>query len=257
MKFSNKKYVLSFCLFIISFSVFAQSKFTYDLQKDSMLGSISLGMAIAPFFVSPDKGDSIFNKDTINAFDRNLMFPYNKTLDSIGDVGAYGLALLPVVSLGGNIKDAKALASYGIMYAESLLLVFGTTELMKNLALRYRPYCYFGDAPQVKEADYYKSFPSRHAAFAFMSTGFLCYTFLTEYPDSAWKIPVIALSYSLALGVGASRVFSGNHFVSDVLTGAAIGSLYGYLVPILHLQKKNIAIAISPVINGLVISGRF
>jgi undecaprenyl-diphosphatase len=91
-----------------------------------------------------------------------------------------------------------------------------------------------------------------------MAAGFLSATFSTEYPDSRWKIPVISAGYALALNVAVNRVLSGNHFISDVLAGAAIGSLYGYLVPWIHLQnKKNASVTFTPVLNGFVIAHRF
>jgi membrane-associated phospholipid phosphatase len=143
------------------------------------------------------------------------------------------------------------------MYAESLLFVFGTSEIIKNSFVRYRPYSYFGDIPQGKENDYNKSFPSRHTAFAFMSAGFLTSTFFTEYPQSSWKVPLCAISYTLAAGMGASRIFSGNHFISDVLAGAVIGSVSGYLIPWLHLRKKNDTVSFIPLPNGIMAALKF
>ena len=35
------------------------------------------------------------------------------------------------------------------------------------------------------------------------------------------------------------RVISGMHFLSDVLTGAAVGSLIGYLIPLIHETNEN------------------
>jgi undecaprenyl-diphosphatase len=81
-------------------------------------------------------------------------------------------------------------------------------------------------------------------------------TFAAEYPGSKWKIPVIAGSYTLAAGIAALRIASGNHFITDVLAGAAIGSLYGWLVPFLH-QRRNTNVAITPVANGLMVSYKF
>jgi len=52
-------------------------------------------------------------------------------------------------------------------------------------------------------------------------------------------------------------VFSGNHFLSDVLAGAAIGSVYGYLIPWLHLRKDSDRVALTPMPNGLVVTLKF
>ena len=164
---------------------------------------------------------------------------------------------MPLFSLWGNRGAAKAWITYGIMYAESLLLVYGASEILKNAIPRYRPYCYFGDIPPGKDTDYYKSFPSRHTAFAFMSAGFLTATFCAEYPESPLKIPLSAAAYTLAAGVGASRIFSGNHFLTDTLSGAALGSLIGYLIPWLHLQENRTGVTLAPLPNGFMLGWRF
>ncbi|GHU12114.1 hypothetical protein FACS1894151_11740 [Spirochaetia bacterium] len=62
-------------------------------------------------------------------------------------------------------------------------------------------------------------------------------TFMQEFPESKWKFPVIIGSYTLAAGVASMRILSGSHFLTDVFVGAAIGSLYGWVIPWLHLKK--------------------
>lgn len=256
-----KKFLIFICMITVTLNCFAESKYTYDLTKDVVIGSVSLGLTASSFFIKTSSNnaskDEILNKDDVNAFDRPLMFDYNKPLSVTSDVALYGLLTLPVISLAGNLTDANAWITYGIMYAESALLVYGTTETLKSSILRYRPYFYSGDIPSGEGSEYYKSFPSRHSAFAFMSAGFLTSTFFTEYPDSPWKIPVCAASYSLAAGISVARIYSGNHFLSDILVGAAIGSVYGYLIPWLHLRKDTGALTLAPSPNGFMISYKY
>ena len=245
-----------------AFKLFAESVYTYDLAKDLIVGSVTLGLTASSLFITRSASmasrNDIGPKDSINSFDRGAMFEYNKPLDITSDISVYGLLALPLVPLAGNFKDRRAWLTYCIMYAESFFLVFGTSEVLKNSILRYRPFKYFGDVPAGKESDAYQSFPSRHTAFAFMSAGFFTSAFFAEYPQSPWKIPLSAAAYTLAAGVGAGRVFSGNHFLSDVLAGAAIGSLYGYLIPALHMKRNNHDdITLTPLSNGFLASFRF
>jgi membrane-associated phospholipid phosphatase len=237
----TKNILIIFCLFLISFNAYSESVFTYDLKKDIILGTLSLGMFVSPFFVNnePENIPTNLGKDDINAFDRGLMFSYNKPLDITSDYGVYALLTLPVISLVGQIKDKEAWLTYGIMYTEAFFLTFGTKELLKNAIIRYRPYMYNGGIPDGKEDDYYNSFPSGSTALAFLSAGFLSATFSAEYPDSSWKIPVIAGVYTLATGIATCCIVSGSHFLTDVLTGAAIGSLYGWVIPLLHKRQNN------------------
>ena len=256
-----KKLLALFFMTSVAANCFAESVYSYNLTKDLIIGSVALGMTVTSFFINNSYNnaseDAILQRDDVNAFDRGMMYSFNKTLNIVSDVTLYSLMALPVVSLVGNFKNANAWISYGIMYAESVLLVFGTSEILKNSILRYRPYFYDGEIPAGEDKEYYKSFPSRHTAFAFMSAGFLTSTFFADNPDSPWKIPLCAVSYTMAAAVGISRIFSGNHFLTDTITGAVIGSVYGYLIPWLHMRPVSDLVTLTPLPNGLLVSLKF
>lgn len=248
------------CFFFISINAYCDSVFTYNLKKDAAIGALSLGVFASSFFVNnePEEIPLGPGKNSVNVLDRSFMLPYNKTLDITSDYGVYALLAMPVISLAGNFKDKEAWLAYGIMYTEAFLLTFGTKELLKNAIIRYRPYVYDGGVPKGKEDDYYNSFPSGSTALAFLSAGFLSATFSAEYPGSPWKIPVIAGAYTLAAGVAACRIVSGSHFFTDVLAGAAIGSLYGFVIPALHKRQNNEnSISLNFTGNGFLVSLKF
>ena len=255
-----KRLLLAICLFSLCFNLNSQSAFTYDIKQDIVIGSLAVLSSIVPFFINnePETIPTGLHRDSINDFDRVFMFSYNRPLGIAGDIGLYGLFALPILSLSGNFNNKDTLLTYGIMYAQSILLVYGTCEILKISIGRYRPYSYFGDIPSGFEDDYYKSFPSRHSAFAFMSASFFAATFFAEQPESSWKIPLILGSYTLATGVAAIRVASGVHFLTDVLAGAAIGSFIGWVIPILHKNRNpenNMAINIMG--NGIIVTLQF
>jgi membrane-associated phospholipid phosphatase len=254
-----KKLFISICSFFISFNVNSQSVFTYDLKKDIVLGVTALGVFASPFFVNitPESIPAGLDKEDVNIFDRGLMFSYSGSLDKISDYCVYAFLVLPVISLAGNIKDKSAWLTYGIMYAQSFCLTFGTKDLLKNAIIRYRPYMYNGGIPDGMMNDYYNSFPSGSTALAFLSAGFLSATFSAEYPESKWKMPIIAGSYTLAAGVAACRIVSGSHFLTDVFAGAAIGSLYGWGIPVLHKRQSEDNLSFGFTGNGFVASMKF
>jgi membrane-associated phospholipid phosphatase len=255
-----KKVCVALCVLVMSFNGYGESVFTWDVTTDPLLISAAFGVFVSPLFVrnEPAQVPLGLNVNDINGLDRSLMFSYNRTLDKISDYGVYGFLLFPALSLIGNITDTNAWLTYGVMYAEAVLLTFGTKDLLKNAIIRYRPYMYSGGVPEGLEDDYYNSFPSGSTSLAFLAAGFLSATFSAEYEDSKWKIPVIAGAYTLAVGIAAARIGSGSHFITDVLVGAAIGSLYGWGVPLLHKrQSSNDSFALNFTGNGIVASLRF
>ncbi|MDR0386806.1 MAG: phosphatase PAP2 family protein [Treponema sp.] len=256
-----RKDIAFLCLFCAGFSLFAESAYRYDALKDGIAGSLSLGVFATSFFVpneAPTPGGPR-DRGTVNGFDRPFMASYNRGLDITGDILTYGFLLTPVLPVLANIRDLHTVLTYGIMFGEAFLLTYGTTDLIKSLVDRDRPYRYFGPLPAGQENDFHNSFPSRHAAMAFMSAGFLTETFCAEFPGSPWRIPVITAGYALAGGISAARLLSGSHFLTDVLAGAAIGSLYGYLIPYLHRKPKagKAEATLTPLIGGFAVSLRW
>jgi membrane-associated phospholipid phosphatase len=255
-----KKLIISFLSLSLSLKAYSQSAFTFDLKKDLILGSFALTVFTIPFFIAnePPNIPVEVNKEDVNRFDRILMFPYNKTLDKISDYGVYGLLLLPAISLIGNARDKNAWLTYGIMYSQAFFLTFGTKDLLKDVTNRYRPYVYLSDVPDGLMNDFHNSFPSGSTALAFLSASFLSATFSIEYPNSPWKVPVIIGSYTLATSVAALRIYSGSHFLTDVIAGAVIGSIYGWIIPMLHIRKdasNNLALNFTG--NGIIMSLRY
>jgi membrane-associated phospholipid phosphatase len=117
---------------------------------------------------------------------------------------------------------------------------------------------YFDGVPDGMMNDYHNSFPSGSTALAFLSAGFLSAIFSAEYPGSKWKVPVIAGAYTLATGIASFRITSGTHFLTDVFVEAAIGSLYGWVIPMLHKKQNdqnNLSVSFTG--NGVIASLKF
>lgn len=69
------------------------------------------------------------------------------------------------------------------------------------------------------------SFPSGHSSGSVVAYGMLAYLALRLLP-ARWHLPALVASVALAFTVGASRVFLGVHFVSDVVAGFASGTAW-------------------------------
>lgn len=193
-----------------------------------------------------------FNKDDVNVFDRYFMKSYSSSRDKAADFLLAAAVATPLALIPSG-KDEWL--TEGVMYAETLLIANGIKEITKLCVSRTRPYMYYDSdtwpESDVDSGDYANSFPSGHTTIAFASATFTSYTFSKYFPDSAWKYPVIAGSYALAAGTSALRLLSGNHFMTDVLAGAAIGSAVGFLVPWLHTFNASHELKVSVLGNGI------
>ena len=97
-----------------------------------------------------------------------------------------------------------------------------TNVVLKHLVARPRPWLdVAGLVPLVQEGDP-NSFPSGHtcAAFAFAAAG------LGTFPAKWAKV----LALAGAVLMGFSRLYVGVHYPSDVLAGALVGLLAGWIV---------------------------
>ncbi len=179
----------------------------------------------------------------VNAFDRTFMNPYNETLDKTATVLEVATLLTPAVLLS---ESPDQYVKIGVMYLETVAVAWGTRTLMKYLVDRPRPYMYYENPPETD--DWNKSFPSGHTIMSFAGASFASYVFCKYNPDSKWRIPVTAAAYALAATTATLRVASGNHFVTDVLTGALIGTAIGIGIPALHtlFADKDVSVSASP-----------
>lgn len=183
----------------------------------------------------------IYNKNDVNSFDRRFMNAYSKTKDKAADITvAMAMATPAFVAFS---TDKEEWFTEAVMYAETLLIANGIKEMTKLCVNRIRPYMYYDseDWPEddVKEGDFANSFPSGHSAMAFAAATFTSYTFWKYNPDSNWKYAVAGTSYALAGTTFALRLLSGNHFMTDAVSGALIGTGVGFLVPWIHTFNTN------------------
>ncbi len=162
-----------------------------------------------------------------NALDWNLRFPYSASLATAGDISQYVSLGLPLL-LGFAAPQSQWLSD-AATYGTAVLISYGMRTILKGAIDRPRPYTHQGI---TMGPDDLNSFPSGHSAFAFTSAAFLHTLFWLKYPDSPWRTPLVISGWSIATATAALRVLSGNHYLTDVLGGAAIGVVSGVLVPL-------------------------
>jgi membrane-associated phospholipid phosphatase len=154
----------------------------------------------------------------------------------------YGVAALFCLK-GVAFKDDEALDT-GLLSAEAMLHSAIAVQVFKHLFGRTRPYVHdgqdkwFGPRAIVKRYSggfsSYDSFPSGHTITAFSLA-----TVIAERSDQFW---VGATAYSLAGVCGLSRLTEQDHWLSDVVVGAAMGVAIGKLV----VRNHNSRLVITP-----------
>ncbi len=214
---------------------------------------LAFTLVLSLVFCSQLLADSFpLDESEVNSFDRLFMNSYNETLDNTATVLEVVSLLTPAVLL---TEDTDQYFKIGVMYLETAAIAFGARTFLKHLVERPRPYMYYPNYPQ--EDDWNRSFPSGHTLMSFAGASFASYVFCKYNPGSKWNIPVTVTTYAIAATTAALRVASGNHFVTDVLAGAAIGTAIGIGVPALHtlFAEKDIEVSASPF--GLVFKKSF
>src|SRR6266496_32156 len=135
-----------------------------------------------------------------------------------------------------------------LLVAEAVALAGDLNQAVKYAAGRERPSVHFGrDPARRSDPDDNLSFYSSHTSVAFAAA---CaageVSTLRGYRSAPW---VWGLGLSAAAAVGYLRIAADEHYLTDVLAGAAIGSAFGLAVPrLLHPREGRAAGAAQAVV---------
>ena len=183
-----------------------------------------------------------YNIEKVNPVDRTFARPYNRLLDKTGDVFV-GLLLLEGVVLVAivfftskdKVKAFKSAFFECFTFGMCFFYANGIYRILKTLAGRIRPYMYFANPSEkgIAEHDFYRSWPSGHSANVFLAFAFILAWFNFRHSDSRFRKPVLTVSFVLCVTTMILRMLSGNHFLTDVLSGAAIGFTVSYAIAVL------------------------
>ncbi|MCU0821478.1 MAG: phosphatase PAP2 family protein [Spirochaetes bacterium] len=142
------------------------------------------------------------------------------------------------------------------MYLEVFTIQQGSAGIVKSSANRMRPFMYNDEVSYeikknaAKDGDANRSFYSGHSSTAFSSVVFCAKVFDDTHPGSVYTPYIWGCGLALASTTAYLRVEAGMHYPSDVIAGAVIGSIIGYVVPWLH-YNRNEMISVFPATGGL------
>jgi len=213
--------------------------------------AVALAAAIAHPLTSVWKGVPSFDSGARNAL---RLSSYQARLDA-RDASDVGLALLTTFPI---VVDSMMVAYWyrgstdvalqmGLIDAETMAVSAALQGAATFLSGRERPYgqdC--GTQLQSQSIDCttpsrYRSFFSGHSTLAFTSAALICahHEALDLFDTSADPI-TCATAFVAAAAIGTLRIVGDMHYLSDVLTGAVVGTAVGLGIPLLHHYKKGV-----------------
>ncbi len=151
----------------------------------------------------------------------------NETTLTVGGLAVYAVA---------RITKAHTVADVSLHVAESVAAASLTAQVIRGPLGRTRPLD--SDPPYDDQYDFHfmkgfghfqnRAFPSIHSSSGFAAASALVAEVHERDPGATWYVGVPA--YALALTPGLSRMYLGQHWASDIVSGAALGTFYGWRV---------------------------
>lgn len=147
------------------------------------------------------------------------------------------IPLMPLAAMGmwagGRLGGDRNTAVLGLRMSEAIVGATLVTAVGKVTVGRARPVVSHDSSRSVGwlrglQGDRWSAFPSGHTSIAFATATVLHRQLGAWYPDRRAAVGVA--SYAVASLAGLARMHDDRHWLSDVLAGAAIGTLAGALV---------------------------
>lgn len=212
----------------VASSAVAQESPALFNKRDAMWSAAALAASIA-LSTADTRIAAHWNDSTNRSTERDqLARGFAKIQEGTLTVG--NLALYGIFRLTG----AGALADATFHAAETVVIGSLGSQLIRGPLGRSRPHVtdlkdQYDFAPFKGFGNFeYRAFPSIHTASAFGVATVYTLETSRRAPRATWLVAPIA--YAVAAGPGISRMYTGQHWASDILAGAAMGTLAGVLV---------------------------
>ena len=241
---SNCVYILAiFVLF--QTNIFSQSPYSLDAAREVAIfgGGIILGVVDNKIIENtepiPYEELKTFSRKNINSFDRGATYNWSPRAAEWSDILLMTSIASPLLLFTSSAVRNDA-GTYTTMFLQNILTTYSVSHLPKALIRRYRPYSYNDEVEdEIRSSPAAKlSFFSAHTSVAFASAVFLSITFNKYNPDSNLTPYIWGTSLLISSAVGYLRYASGNHFPTDLIAGAIIGSVVGFLIPLIHESNE-------------------
>jgi hypothetical protein len=204
---------------------------TFFTRHDVVLGAgmfaASAGLSLFDARIAKNFQDSTHSHVRVG---RDLDGVFTHINESTLTVG--GLAVYVV----GRVLKLHTVEDVSLHLAESVAAASFTSQVIRGPLGRTRP---INTTPQFSDQYNFhfmqgfthfenRSFPSIHSSSGFAAASAITAEVHLRDPSATWYVGVPA--YMLASTPGLSRMYLGQHWASDILAGALLGTFYGWRV---------------------------
>ena len=155
-----------------------------------------------------------------------------RTADTLSTVA---LAVIPASAVTYLLLSANSRGDVNAGLVDSLLVTEATAaallvnQVVKLLVGRKRPYVFFQNDLGYPESEDNLSFYGGHTSFAFSVTA--ATVTVAAMRGYAGVGIVAGVGFTLSAAIGYLRIAADQHFLTDILVGAAVGGLVGWAIP--------------------------
>lgn len=189
-------------------------------------------------------GEGLCDEVVVPAIDRWVLDQGFESAKIMSDVGVSAMMLAPLAwawadaADQGDPWDRRGEAT--LVAVQTYGLTFLLTSAVKLAWRRPRPLTFRDDFDNEDRyaGDARLSFFSGHSAMSFAAASLLTVMMVERGGTGAGTIVGASSAYLAASLVAYLRIAARKHFFTDVLVGAAVGTLFGILVPLVHLVPE-------------------
>ncbi len=222
-------------------------EYNYRLNpvKEISIGAFDIAACAIGYFVEdPQRNISeldLLNKNDLPRIDQWATEKWDPDLDAASAIPVIlsGLAAGTVcfIQNPNNFFFVDA-----VMLGEVYLTQLGINLIVKDAAGRARPYAYNTALEDEIRTDkensvsFYSGHTSTTAAFSFFAA-----SVFAHYSENITAKRIVWISAATLPAItGLMRIYSGQHFPTDVLVGYAMGAAIGYVIPKLHETRNRL-----------------
>lgn len=223
-----------------------RSYYDWDWTRDGIWTGLGIaGSAVGLMLIQNKEGLTeaelamvVAKQDDINFIDKWAVGNNSDSANNFSDIPFAFSFATPLLLLFDDEVNEQTATVLGL-YLESLATTGAMYTLTAGLVSRSRPYVYSDEESLERRTsgNGQRSFYSGHVAAAATATFFTAKVYTDLNPDLKGKFFVWTGAALVPATIAYFRLEAGQHFLTDMMLGYALGAATGYLVPELHRTK--------------------